>query len=116
MQILNYSPGSKATIFLEVNDGYSEVRVDAIGTPVVNSILLPDFTNDGYDGYSIPLTHLDTGLYAFQFQIPRGASAVGSYFVSVSYIHPISLQTNTRGFQLIVSAPFGLYGTSVPTI
>ena len=116
MHILNYTPGAKASIFLEVTDGYSNTRIDTLNIPIVSSILLPDFTNDGYDGYSLPLTQLDTGLYAFQFQIPRGAISVGSYFISVSYVHPISFANCTQGYQLIVSAPYGIYATSVQTI
>lgn len=114
MNILHYTPGSKATIFLEINDGYLG-RINPVGTPVVSSILLPDFSNDGYDGYNLPLTQLDVGLFAFQFQIPRGAISVGSYFIDVSYVHPLSLMINKVGYQLVVSAPYGYASITVPT-
>ncbi len=115
MQVLNYTPGAKATLFLEITDGYSHVRMDAVGTPYVSSILLPDFTNDGYDGYMLPLIHLDTGLYAFQYSIPNGAASVGSYLISVSYIHPVHGTNSSATYSLNVSAPYGRYNGTIIT-
>lgn len=115
MHILNYTPGARATVFLEITDGYLNVRVDAVGVPIISSILLPDFTNDGYDGYHLPMTQLDVGLYAFQFLIPSGAISVGSYFISASYVHPYHNAPSSESWQLIVSAPFGQYNATVIT-
>ena len=115
MQILNYTPGALATIFLEINDGYESTRIDAFSDPIVTNILLPNLTNDGYDGYQIAMTHIDAGLYVFQYQIPSGASAVGSYLIDISYIHPTTFVIKKQAFQLVVSAPFGIYSMTVPT-
>lgn len=115
MNILNYSPGQKVTIFLEISDEFSH-RLDPIGLPVISKIMLPDFTNDGYDGYALPMNRLDPGLYSFQFLIPTGATSVGSYFIEASYVHPVSGTLSTVGYQIVVSAPFGLYATTVGAI
>lgn len=112
--VLSYSPGQTATIFLEVTDGYSNVRVDSTTTPVVNRIFMPDLTL--MDGYVQDMTRIDTGLYTFQFVLPTGASAVGSYLVDVIYNSPFTAGGNSgddinyAAYQIIVNAPFGNYG------
>ncbi len=105
-EILQYLPGMEATIYLDIvgTDGY---RMDGYTPPAVNRIIFPGFTLAL--GYPALMTRLDTGLYYYQFVLPQGASAVGSYLVDCSYGNPDTHLENFRTFQVIVSAPFGTY-------
>lgn len=115
-EILQYFPGQQVTIFLETldangqrtNDGY-----DGYTVPVVTRIILPGFTLA--IGYPQPMKQLDIGLYTFQFILPTGAVAVGSYLVDVAYISAINGFVNYQTYQIIVTAPFGNYGITVPS-
>ena len=117
VQILSYSPGQVATIFLEVTDGYSNVRMDSLITPSIERIFYPDLSLA--DGYPQDMTRLDVGLYVFQLTLPSGASAVGSYLIDVIYRSPITAggdpgdDVNYAAYQIIVNAPFGNYGITV---
>ena len=68
------------------------------------------------DGYPQNMTRLGLGLYTFQLAIPSGASAVGSYLVDIIYRSPFTAggdsgdDINYAAYQIIVSAPYGLYG------
>jgi len=65
-------------------------------------------------GYPQDMIYLDVGLYYFQFTLPNGAVSVGSYLVDVVYMNPTTSLLVTNAFQIIVAAPFGIYGiTSV---
>lgn len=110
MQIINYSPGQKTTFFLETVDGYGE-RADGYALPVVTRIIFPDLSLAS--GFPQNMTKLDTGLYYYQFTLPIGATAVGSYFVDVSFTNLINGMTNHAGYQIVVNAPYGNYGTSI---
>lgn len=110
MQILSYSPGQKVTIFLEVTDGYSNVRQDSLTIPVVVRIFKPDLTF--LDGYVQEMDRLDTGLYTFQFTLPSGASAVGSYLVDVAYTDPDGFNSSAA-FQIVVTASSGNFGVTI---
>jgi hypothetical protein len=110
MEILNYTPGQKATLFLEtVNaDGY---RTNASEIPFVSRVILPDLTLSL--GFPLEMDQLDVGLYTFQFTLPTGASAVGSYLLDVVYINPSSNNEIIKGYQIICSAPYGNFGVSI---
>lgn len=118
LQTLFYSPGQTATIFLETlnsngvrADGYADASFDGYDYPIVTRLVFPDLTlATGYPAY---MTRLDTGLYYYQFVLPTGASAVGSYLVDVSYTHPTTLYTNTALYQISVNAPYGNYGGTI---
>lgn len=110
MQTLNYTPGQTATVILEVNDGYSNVRQDSLTTPVVLQIFKPDLSL--MDGYVQEMTRLDTGLYIFKFVLPSGASAVGSYIVDISYTDPDGYDSSST-VQILVNAPYGQYGLTI---
>lgn len=110
MQVLSYFPGQVATIFLEVTDGYNNIREDSHTTPVVVRIFKPDLTY--MDGYIQAMDRLDTGLYRFQFTIPTGAAAVGSYLVDVAYTDPGGFHSGAL-FQIVVTAPFGNFGVTI---
>jgi hypothetical protein len=117
-QTLLYTPGQKVTIFLEVKnvDGY---RTNSLTTPVVTRIfqfaLVDGYSLfDGYlktDGYQQPMTEIVAGLYFAQVTLPKMASSVGSYLVDVSYTDPISTFPAVHTYQIIVTAPFGNFGT-----
>jgi hypothetical protein len=109
-EILSYSPGQQVTIFLETKDS-NGVRQDGYSLPVINNVLFPGYTLAM--GYPQSMTRLDVGLFTFQFTLPTGGSAVGSYLVEVSYISPANGYPNTQLYQIIVSAPFGNYGVTV---
>jgi hypothetical protein len=117
--VLSYFPGQTATIFLEVTDGYSNVRVDSVSMPIISRILLPDLSLR--DGYAQEMTRIDTGLYTFKFTLPTGAASIGSYLVDVLYRSPFTAGGNAgndisyAAYQVIVNAPFGMY-TAITTI
>lgn len=80
--ILQYTPGSQVTIFLQIlND--NGIREDGYSTPVVEKIILPSLAESSL--YPLDMVHLDTGLYYHRFTLPTGSSAVGSYLVDLSY-------------------------------
>lgn len=109
-QILSYFPGQKATVFLEVKDGYG-TRVDAPTLPVVTRVIFPGLTVA--TGYPQSMIQLDTGLYYHQFILPTGAVSVGTYLVDVSYVNPNNSAINSETYQIIVTAPFGNFSTTV---
>jgi hypothetical protein len=108
MQILQYFPGTKVTIFLDSfnADGY---RADGYAVPQVLRILKPNLT--ALDGYTapLPMTKVDTGLYVFQFVLPTGGAAVGSYLMDVIYWDPVTVLQKQTLYQILVAAPFGNY-------
>jgi len=109
VQVLSYFPGQKVTIFLETIDGYG-IRVDSVTIPIVDRIIFPGLTLA--TGYPQLMIHLDTGLYYYQFTLPSGATAVGSYLVDVSFTNYQGI-TNTHGYQIIVNAPFGNFNATI---
>lgn len=108
--ILNYTPGQNVTIFQEIKDGYG-VRTDDGYVPVVTRVITPTFTLA--TGYPQNMTRLDTGLYYFQFTLPTGAAAVGSYLVDIAYLNPINSVIVSNTFQIVVSAAYGNFGITV---
>jgi hypothetical protein len=110
MEIQYYLPGQKATLFLETVDGYGS-RTDSLTNPVVERVVFPDLSL----ALNFPqsMIKLDVGLYYFQFTLPVNAAAVGSYLADVSFTNPINGYVNIQGYQLIVNAAFGNFGTSV---
>lgn len=110
MQTLNYFPGQKITIVLETTDGYGD-RVDSLTDPFVNRIIFPGFTLA--TDYPQNMIHLDVGLYYYQFVLPIGAVAIGSYLIDVIFTSPATGATITTGYQVVVSAPFGNFSTTI---
>jgi hypothetical protein len=106
--VLNYTPGATATIFLELKDGYGQ-RMDDGYIPVVQQIILPTFTTA--TGYPQNMTELDIGLYYFQFTLPTGSTAVGSYLVDVAYLSSAGYINNDI-FQIVCFAVSGNYGVT----
>jgi hypothetical protein len=110
MHILFHAPGQIATILLSTkdSDGY---LADAYALPYVNRVFLPDFTTD--DGYPQDMTQLDTGLYYFEYTIPSGATAVGTYLIEIVYNSVIDDSYQNELYQIVVTAPFGIYSASI---
>ena len=108
--ILQYTPGQVVTIYQEVLDGYG-IRTNDGYIPVVDRVIFPDFSVS--PAYPQTMTQFDVGLYHFQFTLPTGAVSVGSYFVDVQYLNPVTSLITTRGIQVIVNAPYGNYGTTI---
>lgn len=108
-QVLSYFPGQHVTVFLETLDGYG-VRTNSPTLPVINRIIFPGFTLSA--GYPAAMTQLDVGLYYGQFTLPTGATSIGNYLVDVVYTNPANNAINNQTYQIIVSAPFGNFGTT----
>jgi hypothetical protein len=114
--LLYYFPGQKATIYLETKDGYGQradsgLPHDGYATPEITRVIFPDLSLAA--GFPQSMIKLDTGLYYFQFTLPKGGSSIGSYLVDVTYNAPGTTAFFQKIFQLIVNAPFGNYGTTV---
>ncbi len=126
-QILFYSPGQLVTLVTETFDtngvradgyvdgyidldGYMDGYIDSYHHPMVARLVLPDFSEDA--DYPAHMTKLDTGLYYYQFTLPKGATAVGSYLADISYTDPVTLYTKTLLYQILVTAPYGIFSAS----
>lgn len=119
--ILSYTPGQRVALIQQVlnidgyrQDGYSFTYSGPLGAPVIARIILPNFTLS--DGYPVAMTKLDTGLYVYAFTLPAGAHAVGTYIVDIYWYHPTTHQLQQDFIQLTVTAPYGIYSATVPTI
>lgn len=112
MQILNYTPGQKVTIFLETFDSQG-LHADGYALPVVDRIIFPDFSLSS--NFPQFMTKLDSGLYYFQFTLPVNADAVGSYLVDVTYWDPVTALQKQTAYQIAVNAPYGNF-TITPSV
>ena len=65
---------------------------------------------DGY--YPKVMTKISEGLYIFKFILPSGGTAVGSYLVDVSYKSSDTNQLKQTLYQIVVTAPFGIYSVT----
>jgi hypothetical protein len=106
---VDYSPGQTATVFLETLDGYGQ-RADGYIIPYISRLVFPDLTLAS--GYPTNMTQLDVGLYYYQFVLPSGAVAVGSYLVDIAYANPSTGYINTELYQVLVNAQYGNFGTT----
>ena len=106
--VLNYTPGQQVTIFQEVKDGYGQ-RVDDGYIPAVDRIFYPPLFQQ-LPNFPQLMTKLDVGLYYFQFTLPVGAAAVGSWLVDIIYLNPTTGLINYHTYQIVVTAPFGNFG------
>ena len=108
-QTLSYSPGQQVTIFLTTTDGYGNFA-DGYFIPQVNRIIFPTFTTA--PNYPQTMTRYDVGLYYIQFTLPTGATSVGSYLVDAMYDDPATGLIKHKTYQIVVTAPFGNFGTT----
>jgi len=108
-QILNYSPGQRVTIILQVLDA-TFIRADSPITPTVFRIISPSLTL--LVGYPAVFTKLDTGLYSYSFTLPAGAAAVGTFIVDYFWQSPDDNSNRQDYVQVNVTAPLGAYTAS----
>lgn len=116
--ILTYSPGQVVTVYLETRDTdgyladgyYDGYAIDGYTSPIVKKIILPDMTS--LSGYPHVMTKIETGTYYYQFTLPTGATAVGSYLVEIAYREPDTDLIKFSFYQVQVNAPFGLYSAT----
>ncbi len=106
--VLNYTPGQQATIYFQLVDA-NGVRTNDGYVPVVVQIIMPGPYPCTALSFPINMTIIDTGLYYFQYAIPSGAAAVGSYLIDVAYLAADGY-VNNEIYQLVVTAPFGNFG------
>jgi hypothetical protein len=116
LSVLQYFPGQVVTVFLETVDGYGartdeQGVIDGYSVPVVHRVIDPNL--DGLAGYPNNMTKYDTGLYYFQFTLPSGAAAVGSYLVDIEYYNPANGVLTNQAYQVVVTAPYGLFTARV---
>jgi len=116
--VLSHTPSQKVTIVQQVlnsdgyrEDGYSFSGSGLNGAPVITRIILPGFTLSA--GYPATMNKLDTGLYTYSFFLPKGATAVGTYIVDISWYHPTTFALQQDFVQIEVTAPYGLFSASV---
>ena len=116
-----YTPGQHVRLYQEVLDGYGVRTNDGYNgqdgcdgydgyLPIVTRVILPDLNMAC--GYPQFMTQLDVGLYTFEFCLPRGAEGVGTYFIDISYVDPVSGYTLINSYQVICLAPYGNFGTT----
>lgn len=112
IQTLSYAPGQTATIFLQTLDanGQRADGYDGYSLPFIDRLVFPDLTLA--TGYPANMVQLDVGLYYYQFILPTGASAIGSYLVDVWYPNPATSLQNYALYQIVVTAPGGFYGAT----
>lgn len=115
--VLSYTPGQIVTIVQQVfnsdgyrSDGYNWANSGPLGAPVISKIIFPNFTLA--TAYPAVMVKLDTGLYSFSFTLPIGAVAIGTYIVDGYWYHPSTFKLQQDITQVVVTAPFGLYGAS----
>lgn len=116
--VLSYMPGQTVTIVQQTvnSDGY---RADGYspygnGDPVIARIIYPNLTSA--TGYPIAMNKIDTGLFYYSFTLPSGAAAVGTYIVDLYWYHPTTGQLQQDVVLVLVTAPFGLYSVTVPSV
>jgi hypothetical protein len=106
--ILQYSPGQVATVTISVFDS-DDVLADGYSVPSITKIIMPNLASAS--GFPVDMTKISTGIYQYKFQLPSGASAVGSYVVVVSYTTPTEDSKN-EVIELQVNAPFANFSVS----
>lgn len=107
-QILNAAPGQQITLVLETFDGYQ--RADSTVLPAITRIIFPNLSLAS--GYPQSMVRLSTGLYIFNFTLPTGATAVGSYIADVVWGDPDTGSPAQTYYQIVVTAPFGNYSVT----
>jgi hypothetical protein len=98
--LFGYADGYTATA-----DGYSILVL-----PAVSRLVFPDLTLA--EGYPAAMTRLDVGLYYYQFILPIGATAVGSYLIDIAYTNPSAMYANTSLYQIQCNSPYGIYSVT----
>jgi hypothetical protein len=103
------NPGQTVTVAVQTLDGYGS-RQDPASLPVVDYVVLPDSTQS--PGFPVAMDKVSTGVYKKNVSIPTGASAVGSYIVSISWNHPVTGFPQYGLYIINVALPFGTSSVS----
>jgi len=107
--ILHYSPGQIATITISVFEPSTGILTDGYDVPSITKVVMPSLASAA--GFPQDMTVVSTGVYQYKFQLPSGASAVGSYVVIVEYTEPDATVKN-EVVELNVNAPFANFSVS----
>ena len=112
MIILQHQPGQTCTILLEIlgSDGYRADGYNSI-LPTIERIIFPALSLAS--GFPTNMTRIDTGLFIYNFTLPVLATSVGTYIVDVKWRDSITSLYKELAYQIIVTAPYGMYTASV---
>jgi hypothetical protein len=117
-KILFCLPGQLSTVVLTTFDGYGN-RADGYSIvdgydilPYITRVVFPDLSLS--TGFPQNMIKLDVGLYYYQFTLPTGAAAAGSYLIDITYLDPGSGLYLKILYQLLCCPIFGQYGASIP--
>jgi hypothetical protein len=108
--VLSYQPGQIVSVWFETLD--QGARADGYAYPQIARIIFP--SGNPSTGYPQTMNRYDVGLYFWQFTLPTGSTAVGTYIVDIGYYDPASGNPQNTFVQVVVSAPYGLYSVTVP--
>jgi hypothetical protein len=100
---LSANPGQTVTIAVEVKNSGGQ-RVDGY-VPQVDFVDTP--SGLPMSGYPDNMVRLSEGLYTAAIVIPSGLTAVGTYVVSASWVHPNTGLTQYEAFLINAALPFG---------
>lgn len=101
---INANPNQTITLVVQTLDSYG-TRADGYAEPTVDSLYSPAGTES--ELYPQTMTKISTGLYKHSFTLPSGASALGTYIVSISWPHPTESHLQYETFLIHVAMPFG---------
>lgn len=100
---ISANPGQSVIVAVQVLDNTGQ-RVDGY-VPQVDFVIAPSGAQ--YSGYPEAMVRLSEGLYTATIVIPSGLTAVGTYLVSASWVHPNTSQSQYEVFLINAALPFG---------
>lgn len=100
---LSANPGQTIIIAVQTLDGYGS-RVDGY-IPQIDFVMAP--SGSEFSGFPSQMTRITEGLYNSAISLPTGLSAVGTYLVSVSWLHPDTNAPQYELFLINAGLPFG---------
>jgi hypothetical protein len=100
---ISANPGQTVIVVVQVTDSNGQ-RVDGY-VPQIDFVVLP--SGSQFSGYPENMINESLGLYTAAIVIPSGISAVGTYLVSASWIHPNTGLSQYEVFLINAALPFG---------
>jgi hypothetical protein len=97
------SPGQNVSLVVQTTD-FNGSRVDGY-MPNVESVIFPDLSSAS--GYPQNMQRIDTGLYMHVLTIPTGVVSLGTFIVSMRWVHPNTGLIVYSLAQIQVAMPFG---------
>jgi hypothetical protein len=120
METINATPGQKISLILIITD-VNGVRIDSDDAllpvpilPQITQILIPAagaWSLDITTVLPVDMTRLGVGVYAYNYQVPPGGIAIGTYLIDAEYI--VNTISKVQTFQIIVNAPLGMFSMSL---